>query len=58
VVWIDRQFGTKWRSENKEKVFYSVRKTIIDRVEDRLRGGESLDMYRPQAPSRYNGGPK
>ncbi|KAN0066997.1 hypothetical protein V8E54_014921 [Elaphomyces granulatus] len=33
VVWIDRQFGTKWRSENKEKVFYSVRKTIIDRVE-------------------------
>jgi hypothetical protein len=43
VVWMDRQFGTKWRSENKEKVFYSVRKTIIDHVEDRLRGGESLD---------------
>ena len=35
VVWMDRQFGTKWRSENKEKVFYSVRKTIIDHVEDR-----------------------
>jgi hypothetical protein len=38
----DRQFGTKWRTENKEKVFYSARKTIIDHVEDRLRGGESL----------------
>ena len=34
VVQMDRQFGTKWRSENKEKVFYSVRKTIIDHVED------------------------
>jgi Transcriptional activator of glycolytic enzymes len=43
VVQMDRQFGTKWRSENKEKVFYSVRKTIIDHVEDRRRGGESLD---------------
>jgi transcriptional activator of glycolytic enzymes GCR1 len=44
VVWMDHQFDTKWRSENKEKVFYSVRKTIIDHVEDRLRGGgESLD---------------
>jgi transcriptional activator of glycolytic enzymes GCR1 len=44
VVWMDRQFGTRWRGENKEKVFYSVWKTIIDRVEDRLRSGESLDM--------------
>jgi Transcriptional activator of glycolytic enzymes len=43
VVQMDRQFGTKWRSENKEKVFYSVRKTIIDHVQDRRRGGESLD---------------
>ena len=43
VVQMDRQFGTKWRCENKEKVFYSVRKTIIDHVEDRRRGGESLD---------------
>ena len=43
VVQMDRQFGTKWRSENKEKVFYSVRKTIIDHVEDRRGGGESLD---------------
>ena len=31
VVQMDRQFGTKWRSENKEKVFYSVRKTIFHR---------------------------
>ena len=38
-----RQFGTKWRSENKEKVFYSVRKTVIDHIEDRRRGGENLD---------------
>ena len=36
VVWMDRQFGTKWRSENKEKVFYSARKTIIDHVEDQF----------------------
>ena len=43
VVQMDRQFGTKWRGENREKVFYSVRKTIIDHVEDRRRGGESLD---------------
>jgi hypothetical protein len=43
VVEMDRQFGTKWRRENKEKVFYSVRKTIIDHIEDRRRGGESLD---------------
>jgi hypothetical protein len=35
VVQMDRQLGTKWRSENKEKVFYSVRKTIFDHVEDR-----------------------
>jgi len=43
VVQMDRQFGTKWRSENKEKVFYSVRKTVIDHIEDRRRGGENLD---------------
>jgi hypothetical protein len=43
VVQMDHQFGTKWRSQNKDKVFYSVRKTIIDHVEDRRRGGESLD---------------
>ncbi|KAN0075157.1 Transcriptional activator of glycolytic enzymes domain containing protein [Elaphomyces granulatus] len=43
AVQMDRQFGTKWRSENKEKVFYSVQKTIIYHVEDRHRGGESLD---------------
>jgi Transcriptional activator of glycolytic enzymes len=24
---IDRQFGTKWQCDNKEKAFYSVRKT-------------------------------
>ena len=43
VVQMGRQFGTKWRSQNKDKVFYSVRKTIIDHVEDRRRGVESFD---------------
>jgi hypothetical protein len=46
---MDHHFGTKWRSGGGggggggEKVFYSTRKTIIDHIEDRRRGGEDLD---------------
>jgi Transcriptional activator of glycolytic enzymes len=45
VVQMDHHFGTKWRtgSGDREKVFYSTRKTIIDHIEHRCRSGEDLD---------------
>jgi Transcriptional activator of glycolytic enzymes len=43
VVAMDRQFGTKRRNSDKERTFFSVRKTIIDHIEERRQGGENLD---------------